>query len=374
MEVTIEVDMATAHENIKVKLEDIDLVLRDAEVYNIQLQFLHYGLSFNVDERKRLQIESKCATIFRDMMSNLYSVLDQIYYFLYCHFQNKGEVSFSSTAFKIKQPIKQDLKWSEGDTRDELKRRRNQWFTHHWETIFRGVKFPESKRHDIRRFQNNLLELQAIRKVDNSGKEVPGEPTLLHVVDIKHDAKGNLLHFNPSITVVELKSVADTPWNDTIKFNLLHFFRNFTAHRSLIACKTKTGYFNVETGKFEPADPNSSLPKPWIFHQKGSLILVPELSHLRQKGRESSPTFHPQPLIFVCHSLLNFVKIQRREMLLVLDKEEDYPYRFKVRRTGSGLVEIQKGDFRTKCRWEVAHLWPVIRTIKTGSHIRRHTR
>lgn len=364
--------MATAPE--KVKLEDIDLVLRDAEVYNVQLKFLHYLLNWNVDERKRLEIESKCATIFRDMMSNLYSVLDQIYYFLYCHFQNKGEFSFSNTAFKIKQPITLNLKWSEGDTRDECKRGRNQWVTNHWKTIFGDVNFPESKRHNVRRFQNNLLQLQAIRKVDNSGEEVSGEPTLLHVVDIKHDAKGNLLQFNPSITVVELKSVAYTPWNDTIKFNLLHFFRNFTAHRSLIACKTNTGYFNVETGKFELPEPNSGLPKSWIFHEKGSWILVPELSHLRQKGRESSPTFYPQPLIFVCYSLLNFVKSQRRKMLLVLDKKEDYPYRYKVRRIDNGFVEIQKGEFKTKCRWEVAHLWPVIRTIEKGSAIRRHTR
>ena len=211
--------------------------------------------------------------------------------------------------------------------------------------------------------------------MEEGGKEVLGpsdEPTLLRVVriehddaeDIEHDAGGNLLQFNPSkLEVEELRPVADTPWNDTVRFNLLHFFRNFTAHRSLIACKTKEGYFNVKTRKFKPADQNSSLAEqsePWIFHGKGVLILVPELSHLRRVKGRKSPTFSLQPLIIVCHSLLNFVKMQRRNLLLVLDNTEDYPYRYVVTRSGNGLVTIKKGEFKEKCRWEVAHLWPVM--------------
>ena len=108
----VEVDMATASK--KVTIEDIDVVLRDAQVCNVQLNFLHRLLNQpNVDEKRIAEIESKCATIFRDMMSNLYSVLDQIYYYLYCHFQNNGNVSFSSVANQIKQPVAQNLKWSE---------------------------------------------------------------------------------------------------------------------------------------------------------------------------------------------------------------------------------------------------------------------
>ena len=296
----VEVNMATASE--KVKTEEIDLVLRDAQVCNHQLNFLLYHLlnEPNVDEERSAEIESKCATIFRDMMSNLYSVLDQIYYFLYCHFRNDGNVSYSNAAFRIKQPIKQDLKWSEDDTRDgqrECKKRRNDWVAEQCNTIFGGFNFPESKRIVVRNFQNNLLQLQAIRKVDQSGHEVlgpNGEPTLLRVVSIEHNAQGNLSQFNPSsLEVEELRSVADTQlWNETIMFNLLHFFRNFTAHRSLIACKIKEGYLNLETREFKSADPNSSLSYPWILIAKGSWILVPELSHLRQAGRVIPPTFH----------------------------------------------------------------------------------
>ena len=143
-------------------------------------------------------------------------------------------------------------------------------------------------------------------------------------------------------------------------FNLLHFFRNFTAPRSLITCKIKEGYLNLETREFKTADPNSSLSYPWILFAKGSWILVPELSHLRQAGRVIPPTFHQRPLLVVCSILLTFVKTQRHNVMLVLDHKEDYPY--VVDRLGDGYVTFKlKGQNKGKCRWEVAHLWPAVR-------------
>ena len=358
--------MATASE--KVKIEEIDLGLRDALVCNHQLIFFHQLLDEpNVDEERSAEIESKCATIFRDMMSNFYSVLDQIYYFLYCHFRNDGNVSYNNAAFRIKQPIKQDLKWSEDHTRDEqpeCKKKRNDWVTEQCNTIFAGFNFPESRRNVVRDFQNNLLRLQAIRKVDQSGDAVlgpNGEPTLLRVVSIEHNAQGNLSQFNPSsLEVEELKSVADTQlWNETIMFNLLHFFRNFTAHRSLIACEIREGYLNLQTGEFKSADPNSILSDPWISIAKVVWISVPELSHLRQAERVIPPTFHRRPLFHVCSSLLTFVKNQRHNMLLVLDHEEDYPY--VVSWTFDGFITFKKNNhYLGKCKWASVHLWPVI--------------
>ena len=120
----------------------------------------------------------------------------------------------------------------------------------------------------------------------------------------------------------------------------------------------------METRKFEPTDQNSNLPersKPWIFLRKGTWILVPELSHLRQAKRQSPPTFYSLPLTTVCYSLLNFVKTQRCNLLRVLDKYTvDCPYRYVVRGSRDCLVKIKKGKFTSKCRWKVAHLWPVI--------------
>ena len=353
----------------KVRPEDIDLVLRDAEVCFVELNYLHIELNkvnSGEDELSRsAEIESKCATIFRDMMSNLYSVLDQIYYFLYCHCQNNGNVSFSNAAFKIKQPMKQDLKWSKDNTRDECKRKCNSWVTDRCKEIFGSHSFEESKRNYVRHFQNNLLRLQAIREVDKSGKEVFGtndEPKLLYVVNIQHGAGGDLSKFSPSkVTVDDLKSVAVRPWNDTINFNLLHFFRNFTAHRSLVACKTKKGYLNFETREFKPADDaDQHLTEPWILIAAGAWILVPELSHLRQMGRVSSPTFHQFQLTIVCGSLLDFVKTQRYNLVQVLNDIEKY--RYEVNRFDNGIVTFkEKGKDLGKCRWEVAHLWPGVK-------------
>ena len=215
-----------------------------------------------------------------------------------------------------------------------------------------------------------MLQLQAIRKVDQSGNEVlgpSGEPTLLRVVSIEHnyakdvedDSGINVLGFNPiKLEFEELKSVADISWSDTIQFNLLHFFRNFTAHRSLIACKTNKGYFNLETTGFEPADQN--LLEPWILIAEGLWVLVPELRHLRQAGRTIPPTFCPHPLLVVCSSLLGFVENQRSNVLLVLDHKEDYPY--VVNYFDDGYVTFaEKGQHIGRCRWEVAHLWPAVR-------------
>ena len=100
-------------------------------------------------------------------------IIDQIY-FLYCYFQNNGDVSLSNATSQIKQPMKQDLKWSEDDTRDgqpECKKKRNDWVTDQCKKIF-GDNYPDPEHYGVRYFQENLLQLQAIKKVDQSGNEV----------------------------------------------------------------------------------------------------------------------------------------------------------------------------------------------------------
>ena len=181
-------------------------------------------------------------------------------------------------------------------------------------------------------------------------------------VFIQHDEGGDLSEFNPSsVKVDKLNSVKDrNDWNDTILFNLLHFFRNFTAHRSLIACKIKVGYLNLETREFKPTEPTDQT-EPWIPISKGAWILVPELSHLRQKGRKISPTFYLHPLSNVCSSLLTFVKIQRHNIMSMLDHKEEYPY--VVNWSFDGFITFKKNHrCLGKCKWEEAHLWPVVRT------------
>ena len=83
-------------------VEDIDLTLRDAKIRNAELNFLHHMLNDPAtDDSKRKIIEKECAILFKDMMSALYTVLDQCYYYLYCHFQNNGNPSLRNDAFQI---------------------------------------------------------------------------------------------------------------------------------------------------------------------------------------------------------------------------------------------------------------------------------
>ena len=383
-------------------MEDIDLALRDAEVRNAQLYFLHRQVqaldqnsSANISSANDLstKVESECTNIFREMISKLYLVLDQIYLFLYCQCQCEGNVSPSNAALKIKQPIKRSLRYSDDKTQDQqCKEMRNEWVKKQFKKIFGGFNFPESKRNDVRNFQNNLLQLQAIRKVDQSGHELlgpHGEPTLLRVESIEHnaedvehnaedvehnaedieqhnaqdvehnaediqhdDTEGNLLQFNPShLEVVKLKSTANkNDWNDTIVFNLLHFFKqNLAGDGSYLECKIEEGGMNLDG--------------QWISFGKSVWISVPELSHLRQKERASLPTCHQYSLLTVCDFFLDFVKRQRYYVLQVLNHIEDYPY--EVHRSDcDGLVTFKKKGQRqplAQCRWEVAHQWQEVK-------------
>ena len=92
-----------------------------------------------------------------------------------------------------------------------------------------------------------------------------------------------------SVSFKELKSIENmNVWDDTTVFNLLYFFRNFTCHKSLIACPIKDGFLNLETREFKFGDKNSpGFTRPWVFIKRGIWVSVPELSHLRQK--ENAP-------------------------------------------------------------------------------------
>lgn len=303
------------------------------------------------------EIALKCATIFRDMMVYLYSVLDQIYYFLYCHFQNNDYVSLSNDAFQIKQPITHNLKGSEDDRSDRMpdcKEKRNEWITDQCKKIF-GVNCHGPENYNVGDFQKNLLRLQAIRKVDSSGKEVPepnGVPTLLRACNIQHDPAGNGLQFSPrKVSFEELKSVRNMDdWDETTVFNLIHFFRNYTDHRSLIALSARDGYLNLKTTK--------SIPEPWCPSGKGFWILVPELSHLRQTKDVSdhvTPKFYPHPLTIVCNRAFTFVKDQRQNLCRGLGGE--YPYDVGWNSL-TGVISFKKNNKDLgQCEWERANLF-----------------
>ena len=332
-----------AANNITVNTESIDYVLRDANICLHELNHFDHILKNGpvVDVGK---IEARVPLLFRNMMSSLYSVLDQVYYFLYCHYQNNGEASFAAQAFQINAPCKQNLKWSEDPTRDaqpECSPGRTKWLDDRCREIF-GSPAPEQSV----QFVKNLLSLQAVRKVNSAGQPVTNNAGDISLV---HFSNGG---FDP------LLSTGLEDWKDVTSFNLLHFYRNFTTHRTLLQAVLGTGYLNSITMKFAPEHILSAEQinnKEWYPVGKGLFIIVPELSHLRDTTRVGAPTFHWKPLANVCSRLFSCVERQRQNLVKMAVQNHDYPY--KVGWTSNYITvdkeNVNKGNDKWSKRWSV---------------------
>ena len=340
-------------------VDAIDSLLREARVCDVQLDCIHQLLNGDPspaeNEEWRRKMKANTAMIFRDMVSYLYSVLDHIFYFLYCHFQNNGTESFSKDAFNIKQPISYNLKYSGPNpgaramlltrlldcfrvcAREDLNHQertfresRNKWVEDRCKEIF-GAEYYQNDKLDItlaeiRNLQKYLLSIQTIKEVDNAGKELRnanGGVKLLSACNIQQEPQEG--PFNPtSIDFQELPSVKNIDnWNDAMTFNLLHFFRNFTTHRTLIECHPMHGYLKRDTMEFRSCENGENLDsEQWIKIIKGLWIEVPELSHLRQEKRDGPITFYKLPMLSVCDRLLSFVKQQRHNLLIIIGGQQ----------------------------------------------------
>ena len=390
-------------------VEDIDLTHRDARVSNAELNLLHFRLndpekflkSWSEDLaisdaeldslRRRLKdpetiadeqrrIEVRAATLFRKMMSASYTVLDQCYYYLYCHFQNNGKPSFHNAAYNIKTPVKQTLEHSEHGGRDShCSDKRNKFVNEQCKDIFGSKSFDSTETPYLRNFQNNVLQLQAITKVNGDGTSLcacpKGNPCLLgekcpdyapklvRAYEFNHPSENKTLKpgsFEPTdVSFKELESVENMDsWSETTIFNLLHFFRNFTTHRALVICPSKDGYLNVKTREFKP-EGEKGVGSDWIKIGKGLWILVPEISDL--KGCRASPRFHLHRLLIVCSKILSFVEYQR-SLLLKMAGHHRPP--IAVQRFLDGELKFERGNKEIgHCKWWDSYgcvrLWPV---------------
>ena len=258
--------MASSHK--EVKIENIDLILRNAEISRANLDILHRQLSTG-DVKLCAEIRSKFETIFRDMMSSLSSVLDQ------------------------------------------------------------------------------MLQLPAIRKVDQSGTEVPGPDGGPRANKIQHDASGNLSQFNPRQVIFEglkpEKKMAD--WNDKTVSDLTDFFKNRLDKRCRIECVISDGYLNLQTRalKARHIGENLSNNEQWVFIAKGVWILVQEQSQ-----------YHRYKLLTVCENALSFVKDQRNA--LSSDVGSEYPY--EISWDWSGTIHLKWTELWVR-EWQSANLWPL---------------
>ena len=309
-------------------VDAIDLMLRQAQVCNAQLQCIHYLLNQDPNaenEEWRRKMATNTALIFRDMVSYLYSVLDSVFYFLYCHFQNNGTVSYTSASCNINQPIAQKLQYSQNIGRDaSCKDKRNEQVEKWCEAIFGADYYNKIELAKIRRFQKNLLSIQVITEVSGNGDAVlddTGDVILRRACNIQLEER-QAVPFNP--TSVEFKLLPSVQninnWNEAMILNLLHFFRNFTTHRTVIECKEMRGHLNLDTMEYMPSERESSdtTKLQWIVIKEGSWIKVPELRHLRQKQRSYPITFYNFPVVSVCHKFFRFVQGQRDRLLAIV--------------------------------------------------------
>ena len=364
-----------------VTVDAINLVLREARVCFCQLECIHDLLNFDPNrenEEWRRNMEANIAMIFRDIMSYLYSVLDHIFFFLYCHFQNNGKVSFANAVFKIKQPMEQSLKFSRSpDQEVKCKKDRNDWVEKQCRKIF-GDKYYQNKDlnsnlENLREFQKALLSIQAIQEVDEHGAVVNSTqiagPKLMHahkiehrqdpaLAGIDHPADGDL-KFNPICEFEEIQSVEELDnWNVATTFNLLHFFRNFTSHRTLIECPTKPGYLNLYTMGFRPGE-DGQKSSDEIFIAKGNWILVPELSHLRDEKRKGPVTFYRLPLLKVCSQMFTLVKTQKSNLLRIVGIESALDVSDDIIKGVNGKMKVNG----RVVKWYEAREWYEARTF-----------
>lgn len=138
----------------------------------------------------------------------------------------------------------------------------NDWVEDRCKEIFGAQCYEniELSAYHLRSFQQNLLSIQAITEVDIAGNVVHKENNDgVRLVRACCDYNQHQITPLEDLSFEELPSVQNLDfWNDAVVFNLLHFFRNFTTHRTLIACQTMYGVLNLKTMEFRSTEQASS--------------------------------------------------------------------------------------------------------------------
>lgn len=140
-------------------------------------------------------------------------------------------------------------------------------------------------------------------------------PKLVRAQRFHYVNKGDQRCFNPfKIHFEKLESVGSpvAEWSDTTVFNLLHYLRNRTTHRSLISVRKGRGWFNPETQEWV-SHPNIL----WFSYPNILWISVPEIALLRDENNTQSLVLFEHPLHLVLTKMFEFVASQRRKLLTI---------------------------------------------------------
>ena len=144
---------------------------------------------------------------FRGIVLDLYSALDYVWYLLYCHFSNNGQLDLSEKGCALGFPYKKKgIKTSEKPERDHKSK-----FVKDKLKLIWGDKYGKET-HIWREIGETILRLQPKLPVDNSGAPI-GE-----------------VQIQPG---------------DEESFALLHFYRNCAAHKDLITFMSKESWLEI---------------------------------------------------------------------------------------------------------------------------------
>lgn len=215
---------------------------------------------------------------FRLIVFNLSSVLDYTYYFLFCHFLNKGQANLSHKSTQCGFPFS-----------------------------FKGVKISETSSHDTsKKFVNEKLRFlwgDCIGEGTHIWKEV-GDVILAIQPKLKVDSSGSVTSPHPVISSCDQESHA-----------LLHYYRNCCTHRGLVYFEAKDMIFQIDLNTRAMTivgEPNHQ-EGIFNFHVPKTAYWIQLPEHIQREGYTKN--FMPRMLMELLQQLFTFVRRVSSQLL-----------------------------------------------------------
>lgn len=209
---------------------------------------------------------------FRGIVFDLYSVLDYVYYLLYCHFSNKGLPDYSRKSIQFGFPSKPTgVKTSEYPHQDQTKK----FIEDKMRALWSGKLGEET--HFWREIGEVILTVQPKLSVDSAGNPIE-------------------------------RDCGQT--KDEESFVLLHFYRNCVTHKDLIRFVPEKSWIEInQTTREHKLVRERQEREGYFYHElkMGYWLQLPELP-----GQQDNA---PRLLLDVLYQLISFVKRTSSKLL-----------------------------------------------------------
>ena len=211
------------------QLESIELFLKQA------IQAIDYFIEKNKSLRDTELVEDTDRSAdwlkFRGIVLDLYSVLDYVWYLLYCHFSNEGQPDFSDKGCGLGFPYKKN-----------------------------GIKCSETREHDqTRKFLKEKLE-----KIwdDKIGEETHFWKEIGAII-VDMQPKKIVSSSGASVTGTENAKIQPGVQES---FALLHYYRNCAAHKDLITFTSRKSVIEINQSTRVTRLVTSTEKRPGYFY------------------------------------------------------------------------------------------------------------